>query len=66
MVLHKKAYTHFSRLDQAVSLSFYDVDVYSVGKTKHQIVDITLDQDGYGLNTLADLDSLQQALLLWR
>ena len=33
-------------------LVFYDVDVYSVGKNKHEIVDITLDQDVYELNTL--------------
>ena len=33
-------------------LVFYDDDVYSVGKRNHQVVDITLDQDIYELNTL--------------
>ena len=33
-------------------LFFYDVGVYSVGKSKQEIIDITLDQDVYELNTL--------------
>ena len=33
-------------------LVFYDAGVYSVGKSKHEIVDITLNQDVYELNTL--------------
>lgn len=33
-------------------LVFYDNDVYSIGKRNHHIVDITLDQDVYELNTL--------------
>ena len=33
-------------------LIFYDRDVYSIGKRHHPIVDVTLDQDVYELNTL--------------
>ena len=38
--------------DTEIPQAAYDVDVYSVGKNKHEIVDITLDQDVYELNTL--------------